>query len=120
MTAVDASYDDPEGEGPLDPEAPYNAADRRAVKAKARTQKEQERDCKDVMNALLSQANGRAFLAWLMLELGGLHAPTENAAYDTNACHFREGARGVALALHALALRTNRDRYMLLLTEHLE
>ena len=108
-----------EDNAPGEGETPYNAADRRQVKDKAKSKKLKERERDDVMDALLQMANGRAWLAWLLHSVCGMHNPTENGAYDSNALHYREGARAVGLALQAEALRVARANYLLLLQEHL-
>jgi hypothetical protein len=116
MSITSDHIDEP---SPLEGEAPYNAADRRQVKDKAKSKKLKERERDDVMDALLQMANGRAWLAWLLHAVCGLHNPTENGAYDSNALHYREGARAVGLALQAEALRVNRKNYLAMLEEHL-
>lgn len=104
---------------PLDPDAPYDAGDRRHVRDKAKKKKAKDRERDDVMEALLQMANGRAWLAWLLHSVCGLHSPTENGAYDSNALHYREGARAVGLALQAEALRVSKANYLKMLEEHL-
>jgi hypothetical protein len=104
---------------PIAPDAPYDAGDRRHVREREKSRKLKDRERDDVMEALLQMANGRAWLAWLLHAVCGLHNPTENGAYDSNALHYREGARAVGLTLQAEALRVARTNYLLLLQDHL-
>ena len=104
---------------PLDADAPYDAGDRRHVREKAKKQKLRQRERDDVIEALLQMGNGRAWLGWLLFTVCGLNNPTENGAYDSNALHYREGARAVGLALQEEALRVSRANYVKLLQEHL-
>jgi len=105
--------------GPRDPDQPYNAADREQVKAKKRTIKQAEREMDEVMQALLQHPNGRRWLANLIFETCGLNAPLQDQNYRTEAIHFKEGGRRVAILLQSHALRVNRKNYMMLLDEHL-
>ena len=102
-----------------DVDEPYNAADREQIKAKKRTQKQIEREQDEVMAALLQHPNGRRWLATLIFETCGLNAPLQDQDYRTDAIHFKEGSRRVAILLQSQALRVNRKNYIMLLDEHL-
>lgn len=113
------SIDSDDEQQAFDPDAPYDAGNRRHVREKEKKQKLRQRERDDVIEALLQMGNGRAWLAWLLFTVCGLNNPTENGAYDSNALHYREGARAVGLALQAEALRVAKTNYLLLLQEHL-
>ena len=99
-------------------EHPDSAANPIAIRQKRKTIEDAERVHNEVLTALLSLPNGRAWLAHVLFEVCGVLATTENAAFDTNGMHFREGARQVGLHLHKAILRADAKQYMVLLTEH--
>ena len=97
-----------------------NAADATSIKVKRKRAEEKDRIYAEVMGALLSLPNGREWLAHVLFDLCGVFTTTENAAFDTNAMHFREGARQVGFYLQKMALRADAKLYMVLLTENRE
>jgi hypothetical protein len=122
--------DEPEVEGLEEPEdesterapqagEPFNAGDRRQVRERAKTEKQKDQMRAAVLEALMRTPEGRELLGHILFKLCGIMVPTENAAYDTNAMHFREGQRAVGLTLQHLALQANKSLYIVLLGEHL-
>lgn len=105
--AIEAEYD------------PDNAANPLAVRTKARLQKARERERLLGLKTLLNTVPGRAWFMEVLLDHCQLMGATENAAYDSNALHFREGARAVGLELQRMALRADEQLYMVALQEHL-
>lgn len=99
---------------------PNNTANSIAVKTKTKTAKQREKDRAAVIGALLEQPAGREFLGWLLFDVCGLYSIAQNAAFDTNALHYREGGRVVGLMLHKLALQENPNQYMELLRSRSE
>lgn len=99
--------------------AGYNAADRQQIKDKRRKLADKAALRRETLKAILSHSNGREFLAWVMLEVCGLHSPLEAPSFDPAVVHFFAGRRQVSLDLQAEALQADRDNYMLMLKEHL-
>ena len=100
--------------------APFDASHRGSIRKRRQQQKvvEQRRDA--MLASILSAPHGRAWLAWLIHDVCGLYGATENAAYDTNGLHFKEGARAVGLLLHEEAMRAAPEHYILLMAENLK
>ncbi len=99
---------------------PDNAANPIAIRGKRKKIEDAERVHNEVLSALLGVPNGREWLAHVLFEICGVFATTENAAFDTNGMHFREGARQVGLHLHKSMLRADAKLYMVLMSEHRE
>lgn len=99
---------------------PHNAAEPIAIRRKKQAADETERALREVMTALLAVPNGRLFLRWLLFDVCGVFRTSVNAAFDTNATIFREGAKEVGFLLHKLALRSDAKQYMVVLTENTE
>lgn len=99
----------------------FQAGDRKQVRAQEKKTRQVERDRQEAMTALLATAMGRSWLYWLMCDLTmcDLFGESENAAFDSNALHYREGKRRIAVELQKVALLTNRENYTLMLAEHL-
>lgn len=100
--------------------APFNAGHRGAVRKRKQKVKMDDEKRNAFLAHVLANDHGRAWLAWLIHEVCGLYAGTENAAFDTNSVHFKEGARAVALILQNAALSASPDNYILLIKEHLK
>jgi hypothetical protein len=97
---------------------PNNAGNPLAVRAKTKAAQQIDRTIDEVLRVLLTTKEGRLFVAYIVLDLGKLTETAENAAYDSNALHFREGARAMAAVLHNKALRISPTQYMELMAEH--
>ncbi len=102
---------------PPGPDVPYNAADRRHVRAAEKAKKFRDKDKDAVLKVLLAEPNGRAWLRWLLFEVCRIDTTTANAAFDPQAMMFREGAREVGLTVYREALRLSPQGYVLLLQE---
>lgn len=98
-------------------EDPNNAGNPAAVRKKAKDRKDAEKRRVLAMENLLATPDGRELLRYLLNEVCGLFNISENAAFMTEALHYKEGGRVVGLALHKLALQANPKRYIDLLTE---
>ena len=99
---------------------PHNAAEPIAIRRKKQAADDTEKALREVMKALLSVPDGRVFLRWMLFDVCGVFRTSVNAAFDTNATIFREGAKEVGFLLHKLALRSDAKQYMVVLTENVE
>lgn len=97
-----------------------NAADRASVREAKKAQKARNDMIDAGLRDALETPQGRAFLAFVLFDLGNVHGHVETPLFDTNAVHFYLGRRHVAVDIQNRALQLRRDRYMLLLSEHLK
>lgn len=98
---------------------PDNAGNPIAVAKKRREQVAKEKLAGEVVKNLMATPPGRAWLAKLLFETCGLMKEVDNAAFDTNGCHYRAGARAVALDIQKEALLVDPKQYIVLMAEHL-
>jgi len=121
--------DDYEQPGTFDPEKPPeavqaeydpdNAANDYAVAEKRRKKKDTEKKEANGIKYILANEDARRWLAYLLFDTCAMLRPAQNAAYDSNALHWREGARQVALTIQEQCLAADPTAYMKLLAERL-
>lgn len=106
---------------------PNNAANPHAIRAKEKAQRRaaKERAALDArihlyLRGSMQYQEGREFLTWLLFDVAGLMRQPVNVEMDTNRMLFAQGARGVALALQAMAVRADADTYAAMLAERLK
>ena len=97
---------------------PDNAGNPIAVREKAKRATDTVKERLAVAGALLETRPGRNFLAWLLIEQGGIFRTSEPGDHDTNAMHFREGAKTLALLINNLALKADPKQYIAFLEEN--
>ncbi len=109
-------YDPEKPQEALDAERdPDNAANEYAIAAKKRRREhEQAKEAIGLKNIMASRESA-AWLEYLLFDICGLMAPTENAAFDTNALHFKEGARNVALLVQDQCINADAGLYVAML-----
>lgn len=99
--------------------SPDNAGNPVAVSRKKKAAKGVEKSRKELLSSLLATSTGRDLFRFLIFELCGIHATTENAAYDTNGMHYREGARQVGYVMQKMCIDANAAQYATLFKEHI-
>jgi hypothetical protein len=116
----------PEGFDPEKPEEalqaerdPNNAANEYAIAEKRRKKKDADSKEANGIKYILANEDARRWLAYLLVDTCSLFQPIQNQAHDSNALHWREGARQVGLSIHEQCLAADPAGYMKLLSEKL-
>ena len=107
---------------PADPTAPRDT-NSRSQKAQAEKKAKLAHDNRIVAaRDLLSTANGRAFLAWVLhdMQMCALNQATVTSDFDANVSFFRAGQRDIGLKLHRMLLLADKGRYVALLSDHMD
>ena len=70
---------------------------------------------------LLSTANGRAFLAWVLhdMQMCALNEGTVDPGFNASVSFFRAGQRDIGIKLHRLLLLADKRAYVALLSDHI-
>jgi hypothetical protein len=108
----DIGFVDPDA--PLDPEAPYDAGDRRAVKEKQKAARLRDEANKKVLRQLMGSNEGRAW-TYELLSLCHVY----QSAFSTNALSMAcaEGERNIGLRILGELMLACPERYIEMLKE---
>lgn len=120
MASPDHDPHAPDDEDQEQPKPQPNATHRPTIKAAEKAAKARKLLIDEGIRAALETPHGRAFLSYILFDLGNIYGHIETTLFDTNAVHFFMGRRHVAVDVQNLALSLNKERYMLLLKEHLK
>ena len=107
---------------PADPTAPRDT-NSRSQKAQAEKKAKLAHDNRIVAaRDLLSTANGRAFLAWVLhdMQMCALNEGTVDPGFNASVSFFRAGQRDIGLKLHRMLLLADKGRYVALLSDHMD
>ncbi len=107
---------------PADPTAPKDT-NSRSQRAQAEKKAKLAQDNRIVAaRELLSTANGRAFLAWVLHDgqMCALNQSTVNPQFTPEVSFFRAGQRDIGLKLHRMLLLADKAAYVALLTDHID
>ncbi len=106
---------------PADPTAPRDT-NSRSQKAQAEKKAKLAHDNRIVAaRDLLSTANGRAFLAWVLhdMQMCALNEGTVDPGFNASVSFFRAGQRDIGIKLHRLLLLADKRAYVALLSDHI-
>ena len=106
---------------PVDPTAPRDT-NSRSQKAQAEKKAKLAHDNRIVaVRDLLSTANGRAFLAWVLhdMQMCALNEGTVDPGFNASVSFFRAGQRDIGIKLHRLLLLADKRAYVALLSDHI-
>lgn len=103
------------GEAPDGRDLPFDASDENAVRARKRTAGQRQKRDDEVVRAILTTHDGRA---WLNSLLVAAHIFESSFIPDAMSMAFREGERNTGLKLLAQITRVDPDSYVLMMREN--